>query len=86
MSWMVGRYRDPEIPLCRRRLCWSLPEMGLRVVGCVAKCIGLSYGLTVLRSVPKRREVCKCDCEVAANEGEPLPEERYSLEAKRGRL
>lgn len=34
-----------------------------------------SYGLTVFDSGTKRRDVIRCDGEIALNEGEPLPEE-----------
>jgi hypothetical protein len=46
-----------------------------RIIGWVCEGASGSYGLTVYQSGSKLREVCRCDGEIAINEGKPLPEE-----------
>jgi hypothetical protein len=67
---------DPELVLMSDDVWLEYSQRwNTRVIGWVCEGASGSYGLTVFDSGSKRREVCKCDGEVAVNEGTPLPEE-----------
>jgi hypothetical protein len=67
---------DPELVLMSNDVWLEYSQKwNTRVIGWVCEGASGSYGLTVFDSGSKRREVCKCDGEVAVNEGKPLPEE-----------
>jgi len=67
---------DPELVLMSDDVWLEYSrKWDTRVIGWVCEGASGSYGLTVFDSGSKRREVCKCDGEVAVNEGKPLPEE-----------
>jgi hypothetical protein len=67
---------DPELVLMSEDVWLEYSQKSnRRIVGWVCEGASGSYGLTVIDSGSKRREVCKCDGEVAVNDGKQLPEE-----------